>query len=550
MSDEVRQPRRSLQLRFVLLVALLMVGLAAMLGTATVATQRRNARAAVEDRVAAVGELVALDSSSRNDRSDAPSLRLLGEFLRDQPGAIGAYILAPDGEILAGGVDTVGLDLGATGQAFADPAGVVAQATIRANVGGAQAGTAVIGEFGGALHSAQAIMVDGQHVRTITFVTSLDEVGDATRTGILLVLAVSALFLLVGLTVTAVVMRRVTRRLTRLTDAAEELSEVRLPALVAQMQSDGAEPEVGGDPVVIDTDGGDEVARLAQAFAAMQITTEEVAHTQSELLKRGIGDIFVQLARRNQSLIDRQIEVIDVLEAGERSPDSLAGLFKLDHLAARMRRNAESLLVLAGESQTNVRARPSSLTDVIRVAIGEVEHYHRVEVEEVASMMVQGSAASGLAHLLAELLDNALRNAPEVTRVTVSASRRDDGTCSVEIVDQGVGMTSDQLTEYNTLLASPPPMGLSLDKALGFIVVGRLAQQFDAEVILRPGNHGGLVAHVLLPTSMLSEKRELRRSGDDEPVDPRPTSTAAVDPRPPSPASKRSEIAGLGEVAG
>ena len=273
--------------------------------------------------------------------------------------------------------------------------------------------------------------------------------------------------------------RRINRRLQRLTVAANQLATVELPRLVEDLRSPG---EQGAKPeplVPLEVDSSDEIGQLAEAFNVIQQVTTEVAEEQAALLRRGIADIFVNLARRNQSLLDRQIEFIDSLEAQEQDPDQLENLFKLDHLATRMRRNAESLLVLAGAEPPRRRARPVELADVVRVAIGEVEDFTRIHLRSLDETTVGGNAAVDLAHLLSELMENATQFSPPDSTVEVVGARTPDGGYALTVADRGIGMSDDQLAEANALLESPPPVGLALSRSLGFIVVGRLARRLQ-----------------------------------------------------------------------
>ena len=226
--------------------------------------------------------------------------------------------------------------------------------------------------------------------------------------------------------------RRINRRLQRLTVAANQLATVELPRLVEDLRSPG---EQGAKPeplVPLEVDSSDEIGQLAEAFNVIQQVTTEVAEEQAALLRRGIADIFVNLARRNQSLLDRQIEFIDSLEAQEQDPDQLENLFKLDHLATRMRRNAESLLVLAGAEPPRRRARPVELADVVRVAIGEVEDFTRIHLRSLDETTVGGNAAVDLAHLLSELMENATQFSPPDSTVEVVGARTPDGGYGVD----------------------------------------------------------------------------------------------------------------------
>ena len=231
--------------------------------------------------------------------------------------------------------------------------------------------------------------------------------------------------------------------------------------------------------------------------------TIEVAEEQGALLRKGIGDIFINLARRNQTLLDRQIEFIDQLEANEEDPDQLDNLFKLDHLATRMRRNAESLLVLAGAEPPRRRGRPVALADVVRVAIGEVEDFARISLLALDDVTVGGNVAVDLAHLLSELMENATHFSPPDTTVEIVGHRSEDG-YTLSVSDQGIGMSADQLAEANTQLARPPLVGLALSRSLGFIVIGRLASRFGVAVKLTSSPSGGVTALVTLPPELVT----------------------------------------------
>jgi signal transduction histidine kinase len=328
--------------------------------------------------------------------------------------------------------------------------------------------------------------------------------------------------------------RRINRRLQRLTVAANQLATVELPRLVEDLRSPG-DQKAPTEPIApIEVDSGDEIGQLAEAFNAIQQVTSQVAEEQAALLRRGIADIFVNLARRNQSLLDRQIEFIDGLEAQEQDPDQLENLFKLDHLATRMRRNAESLLVLAGAEPPRRRARPVELADVVRVAIGEVEDFTRINLLSLDETTVGGNAAVDLAHLLSELMENATQFSPPDSTVEVVGSRTPEGDYQITVADRGIGMSAEQIADANTLLASPPPVGLALSRSLGFIVVGRLARRLRVSVRLSASPAGGITAIVDLPAAVLSGDAEAALA---PPLDPAanglaPAPQLVEDPRP------------------
>jgi signal transduction histidine kinase len=305
------------------------------------------------------------------------------------------------------------------------------------------------------------------------------------------------------------VVRATTVPLRKLTSAAYSLSTDKLPGLVERLRNPEEEQTSLRETLTpIDINSKDEIGQLADAFNSIQQVTVEVAEEQAVLLRKGIGDIFINLARRNQTLLDRQIEFIDQLEANEEDPDQLDNLFKLDHLATRMRRNAESLLVLAGAEPPRRRGRPVALADVVRVAIGEVEDFARIQLLALDEATVGGNVAVDLAHLLSELMENATHFSPPDTMVEVVGHRADGGSYIISISDQGIGMSGEQLSEANHQLAHPPLVGLALSRSLGFIVVGRLAQRFDINVKLTASPSGGVTALVTLPSDIVTYEGE------------------------------------------
>jgi signal transduction histidine kinase len=327
--------------------------------------------------------------------------------------------------------------------------------------------------------------------------------------------------------------RAITRPLRRLATAAHEVADEQLPSLVEALRNPSEDGSVAV-PVLtpVARTSKDEVGDLAEAFASIQETAVSVAVEQSNLLRKGIGELFVNLARRNQSLLDRQIGFLDQLEAAETDPDALENLFKLDHLATRMRRNAESLLVLAGIEAPRRWGKPVALGDVVRAAVGEVEDYSRVHVAALDDVYVLGNAAADVAHLLSELLDNATQFSAPGTRVEV-VGRRKGGGYLLSVSDLGIGMTAQQLSEANELLAHPPVTGLTLSRSLGFIVIGRLAKRYGVEVELTTAAVGGLTALVEIPATLLT----MPSSGDGFTPDPAEATSltllSTLDPQPP-----------------
>ena len=315
-----------------------------------------------------------------------------------------------------------------------------------------------------------------------------------------------------------IVARAVIRPLRKLTESAREMSQKQLPQLVESMRAGGEVDTFVLPPIEINS--ADEIGELAAAFNDIEAVTVQVARDQAQLLRKGMGDLFVNLARRNQSLLERQLELLDELERNEHDPAALDALFKLDHMATRMRRNAESLLVLSGAEQPRQWQQPIGLLDVVRSASAEIADFPRVDLVGVDDQLaVSGRAVADLAHLLAELLENATSFSPPDAAVVVSGANTAQG-FAVAISDQGIGMPPEQIAEANQLLAKPPVVGLALSRALGFHVVASLAARHGIKVELRPGAPIGLVALVTLPAAILEPRGRAR--GDTPRVHPAP----------------------------
>jgi signal transduction histidine kinase len=313
--------------------------------------------------------------------------------------------------------------------------------------------------------------------------------------------------------VVVLVARSVLGPLERLTAAADELSGSRLPALVEVLRDPSAQVPPPAEPLGLDSD--DELGRLGRALDMVQVIVSEVTSAQAELVRQGVSSIVGNLARRNQALLDRQLELIDELESSERDPDRLAELYRLDHLATRMRRNAESLLVLAGVEAPRHRNEPVDLVDVLRVAMGEIEDYRHVELGVVHDAEVSGAAAVDLAHLLSELMENATQFSPPQMPVMIEAGPQPDGSYTIGVVDRGIGMTDQQLAGANAVLAAPPSLSLELSRCLGFVVMGRLAGRLGARIVLSHTPGGGVTARVCLPAEVVRPA-----SGDEEAAQP------------------------------
>jgi HAMP domain-containing protein len=318
--------------------------------------------------------------------------------------------------------------------------------------------------------------------------------------------------LLAGSLALAIVLALVTARslirpLGRLEEAAEDTAERRLPGVVQRLQ-DGEQVDLAAEaapPVAIGS--RDEIGRVAQAFNAVHRVAVRVAGREAAL-RRSVSDMFLNLARRSQSLIERQLEVIGDLEASGSSADVRAGLAELDHLATRMRRNAENLIVLSGAESVRRWRGPIELIEVIRAAVGEVKEHTRVEVLPLDQVQVAGHAAADVMHLLAELIENAVTFSAPGTTALVAGQPLPAGYL-LEIEDQGLGMTDEQLLRVNERLASPPDIDFALAKMLGFYVVNQLAAKHGIKIQLRHSWYGGITALVLLPASVIAMPTDL-----------------------------------------
>ncbi len=283
-----------------------------------------------------------------------------------------------------------------------------------------------------------------------------------------------------------------------LRNAALAIADHRLPELVEKLSK--TDPDrVDTNVAPIPLHGKDEIGEVARAFD--QVHRQAVALAAEQALLRGnVNAIFTNLSRRSQSLIQRQLALITDLENNEADPDQLENLFKLDHLATRMRRNGENLLVLAGEEAGRRWNTPVPLVDVLRAAASEVEQYERVELAGIPEAEVVGAAVTDLVHLLAELLENATTFSSPQTRVLVNATRLPDGRVLVEIHDKGIGLTAEDFAEINEKLAEPPTVDATISRRMGLFVVGRLSQRHDVRVQLRPsGESAGTTSLVMLP---------------------------------------------------
>ncbi|GAA3376335.1 nitrate- and nitrite sensing domain-containing protein [Streptomyces racemochromogenes] len=320
--------------------------------------------------------------------------------------------------------------------------------------------------------------------------------GDAILTGAIVVVALLAAFILA-----AMMARQMSRSMRRLRSSAFDIAEQRLPALVDQLsRTDPGKVDTRVEPIPITS--RDEIGEVARAFDQVHREAVRLAAEQA-LLRGNVNAIFTNLSMRNQSLIEGQLTLITDLENNEADPDQLENLFRLDHLATRMRRNGENLLILAGENPGRRWDQPVPLVDVLRAASSEVEQYERIELSGVSEAEIHGQAVTDLVHLLAELLENATTFSSPQTKVRVTATRLPDGRVMVEIHDKGIGLTAEDFADINHKLANPPTVDAAISQRMGLFVVGRLADRHSIRVQLRPsGEAAGTTSLVMLPDAI------------------------------------------------
>ena len=355
--------------------------------------------------------------------------------------------------------------------------------------------------------------------------------------------------LLLAVTIVVLMVRSLTRSLRVLRTSALDVAQRRLPQAVESMRS-GAAPDVKVEPVPLHT--RDEVGQVARAFDTVHGQALKLAADQAAL-QSNVSSMFVNLSRRSQALVERQLQLIEQLESNEQDPDQLSNLFQLDHLATRMRRNSENLLVLAGTDLAKRNVAPVPLVDVLRAAVSEIEQYQRIVVQAPPQATVVGRATSDVIHLLAELLDNATNFSPPDSQVVMSSMRAQDGSIVVEIADSGVGMADHELSDANRRLATPSAVDVSASRRMGLFVVGRLGARHGIAVHLggapMGGPGGGLTASVTLPGP--PRDRQRRRQAEPSPaLRPAAFGAASRPERGPAAAGGPAEPAGAARHAG
>jgi signal transduction histidine kinase len=346
---------------------------------------------------------------------------------------------------------------------------------------------------------------DMRGVERTLVAASVDRANTLRRTAILDAIIIGAAVTIVlglALILTSLVGRSMVRPLRRLRAGALEIAGLQLPETVRRMsESDGSGAPLTVEP--IDVDSADEIGEVARAFD--QVHREALRLAANEAALRGnVNAMFVNLSRRSQSLVERQIRLIDELEQGEQDAERLGSLFQMDHLATRMRRNSENLLVLAGHDSSRRWNQPVALVDVLRAAVSEIEQYERVSLNVQPGISARGHAVNDAVHLLAELAENATSFSSAETPVTISGHLLSSGGVLLDITDQGVGMGAEEMAHANWRLDNPPVVDVAVSRRMGLFVVARLAARHGIRVRLRPAASGGLTALVWLPDEVVS----------------------------------------------
>ncbi|MER7180919.1 ATP-binding protein, partial [Streptomyces hyaluromycini] len=342
---------------------------------------------------------------------------------------------------------------------------------------------------------------------------------DPFARGLLTPAGAAVLFGLLAVVTSLVISVRIGRglvvELVSLRNSALEIARRKLPEAMRRLRA-GEEIDVRAEAPP-GPPAEDETGQVAEALGTVHRAALRAAVERAELAS-GISGVFVNLARRSQILVHRQLSLLDSMERRSDDPGELSDLFRLDHLTTRMRRHAESLIILSGAAPGRAWRMPVSLTNVVRAAVSEVEDYARVEVRQLPEAAVIGAAVADLTHLLAEVVENAAQFSPPHTRVRIIGEPVGNG-YALEVEDRGLGMGPETLAEANRRIEQSEALDLFDSDRLGLFVVSRLAARHGIKVHLRTSPYGGTTAVVLLPKALLhggSAERPIRPAADTE----------------------------------
>ncbi|GAQ53755.1 ATP-binding protein [Streptomyces acidiscabies] len=337
-----------------------------------------------------------------------------------------------------------------------------------------------------------------------------DDAASSARWRVTLLLNLAVIGFILWIAFSVLVRRSVVRPVLALTGAAREVADVAGREL-ARVADDDAEES--GSPRLreLPVTANDEIGELAEAFNNVQTTAAALLERQV-LSRRNVAEMFGNVGRRVSNLTTRQLTLIDAVERGETDPALLERLYSIDHIAVRLRRNADSLMLLAGIRETVLDSGPAALTNVVRAALGQIEGYQRVELRAASEVMIEPDIIGDLTLMVAELLENAVSFSPADSPVEVAVRTHSEG-ASITVVDHGLGMSAERLAEENARLVRRERLDLVPTKVLGLFVVGALARRWEIEVTLSRTPGGGLTAEVALPSTLL-----LTLSGEEPPV--------------------------------
>jgi signal transduction histidine kinase len=326
----------------------------------------------------------------------------------------------------------------------------------------------------------------------------LDQNASSSKSRALTDAAIILVALLASLLLALFIARALIVPLRKVRAGTLDVANVRLPETVARIRN-GQEPDEI-TPIPVHTH--EELGQLARAVDDMHKQAVSLATGEAQLRSQ-VGAMFVTLSRRNTTLVNQQLALIESLEQDEEDPQRLEQLFSLDHLATRMRRTAESLVILGGAPGRTAGFEELSVSDVVHAAVSEVQDYQRVRIDAAPDRMIVGRAASDVVHLMAELIDNALSYSPPGSPVTIQA-HEEDNKVEIQVIDNGLGMAGDALAQANESLKSGGEVTIDTARRMGLFVVSRLAEEHGLRVKLRRNtNGGGIIASIILPAAVL-----------------------------------------------
>ena len=335
-----------------------------------------------------------------------------------------------------------------------------------------------------------------------TLTARAQPVANATYRRLILVGGLGLLAVLLSIALSIWIGRGLLQQLAELRRSALELANKRLPSVVERLRA-GQDVDVAAEAPPMEA-SADEIGQVREAFNAVQRTAVEAAVDEARL-RRGVSDVFRNLARRSQSLLHRQLALLDAMERRASEPEALEDLFRIDHLTTRMRRHSEGLIILSGDSPGRGWRNPVPLVDVLRAAVAEVEDYTRIRVTTGTHAGLIGPAVADVIHMIAELAENATIYSPPNAPVRIHGDIVGRG-FAVEIEDRGLGIAEDKLAAVNNNLAHPPQFDLSGSEQLGLFVAGQLARRHDIRITLQPSPFGGITAIVLLPKALIADE--------------------------------------------